>query len=474
MTNLSKGVNAFSWELGGRVVSNGVIFLISVILARLLSVEDFGLVGMAIVFISFTKAMMNLGLSSAIIQKKEITSLQLSTVFYINLFLGVIVTGILYFISPLVGLFYENELVGEIFQVLSLVFVITSLSQVQTAILKRNLSFKELNIRTVVGQFLGGAVGIIMAFNEFGVWSLVIQYLIAELTGLILLWSVSGWRPELKFQMKSISDLWMYGRNLYLASLLNETRVRLDVLIIGKIFNPYDLGLYTRSKTFTNLINNYLTTSVANVSFPLLSKIQDDKGKFQQYFLQVIKLISAYGYVIIVPLYLLIDQAIIILFGAKWIGSVPYAKILIAGALAIPLNSLVLNFAKAYGNSRIVLRLSIFKQISFFGIAAIGFQYGIITFLLLDLIVNKLFWTIYQNYLAAKIFEIRFKETFMAFVPFTVFAMTSLLIFEILWDGSLFFQILYVLGFVILYFCFIYLYDRSLIKFMTALIKKVM
>jgi len=210
-----KSAIALAWDFGGLLANRGAGFIISIFLARLLSPEEFGLVGMATVFIAITQVFIDVGFSTALIQRKENSDLVYSSVFYFNLFAGAILTIGFYFFAPLIGDFYGNMEVSKILRWLSLTFLFNSLNQVQSAILVKQLNFKVLTIRNIIASVIGGGLGVLAAFQGFGVYALVIQSLSTAILSVILLWSISNWRPSFIFSLNELKGLLSYSGFYY-------------------------------------------------------------------------------------------------------------------------------------------------------------------------------------------------------------------------------------------------------------------
>ena len=228
MENLkSKALRAFAWDYSGNFMHHGVSFVLSIFLARLLSPADFGLLAMAFVFISFSQAFMDFGLNSALVQKKNPTEEQYSTIFYIKVFLGCILTLLLISFSGLIGDFYDNPEIAKIGRVLSILFIINGISSVQSVQLKKKLDFRSLTKARIISTMISGIVGVTLALHGFGVWSLVARSILDALMQLALIWSFSSWRPKFIFNLKSIRGLWNYGYKMFLSGLLNTIYERI-------------------------------------------------------------------------------------------------------------------------------------------------------------------------------------------------------------------------------------------------------
>ena len=208
MTSLKKrSSNAFAWDMVGTLLKHGSTFIISIFLARLLEPAEFGLVGMAMVFITISHVFIDVGFSSALIQNKNNSNLTYSSVFYLNLSVGILLTTTFYFAAPFIGDFYKNQQIKELVQWLSLIFVFNSLNLVQQAILQKNLNFKSLTIRLLIANAIGGTLGVLFALQGYGVYALVIQQIGIAFISTVLLWSISKWKPDFQFSLDEVKKL---------------------------------------------------------------------------------------------------------------------------------------------------------------------------------------------------------------------------------------------------------------------------
>lgn len=381
MTTLKKkSAVAFAWDMGGTLVNQGSGFVISIFLARLLDPAEFGLVGMAMVFISISQVFIDVGFASALVQNKHNTKLTYSSVFYLNLAAGILLTTIFYFIAPLIGNFYENEQITDLVKWLSLIFVFNSLNIVQAAILQRELNFKILTIRSSVAAIAGGIVGITCAFSGLGVYSLVAQSLTGALLGTILLWSTSDWKPDLKFSWLELKKLTGFSSYVFTDRFISTIFQRLDILLIGKLFSPAILGFYTRAVSLKDIVARYSSSSLTKVFYPVLSSVQDDTQAFNKIYLKVVSVIAFLSFGITGVLYVLGKDIILILFGDKWLPSVAIFQVLIIGACNYPVNSMMVNAFMSKGKSRENFWIGIFRKSVRIIPLLIAYFYGLFEF----------------------------------------------------------------------------------------------
>jgi len=372
-----KGIQAFIWDFFGKIITHGMGLIVSVFLARLLEPSDFGLIAMVMVIVGIAKVFTDVGLGAALIQRKKVLLVHYSSVFYFNVFVGLILTLITYFSAGWIAYFYNNQELMPLVQVISLSFTINAFSSVQTTKLRKELKYAVLTKIGFIASLISGGIGIFLAFHGAGVWSLVAQTLSMEVIYNILIWFLSKWSPSLLFSWKALTQLWGFGFRLFAAGMLDAIYIRMDYLIIGKIFEPATLGFFQRAKSLNRMAVTYSSGSLMSVLFPMLTKIQKDLPRFQKVVIKGLKLISFITVLLFGGLYLIAEELIVILFSEKWLLSVEYFKLLALSGFAYPVNALLVNVLKSRGNSKTFLHIEIYKKIIAFSNLSIGFLYGI-------------------------------------------------------------------------------------------------
>lgn len=355
-------------------------FVISIFLARLLEPAEFGLVGIAMVFISISQIFIDIGFTSALIQNQNNTKLTYSSVFYLNIAAGICLTGLFYFAAPYIGLFFENNQITSLVRWLSLIFVFNSMNLVQGAILRKELNFKILAIRTFMATAIGGISGVIFAFLGYGVYSLVMQNIIAAITGTILLWSVTPWKPDLNFSFKEARKLSGFSSFVFFDQFISTIFNKLDVLIIGKVFSPATLGFYTRALSLNDLITRYSSTSLTKVFYPVLSTLKHDPLEFSRVYFKVISVIAFASYGIAGVLYIVGEDVIVLLFGSKWVTSIPIFRVLILAACNYPIGLMMVNAYMSQGKSRENFQIGIFRKAVRVVPLVVAYYYGLFSF----------------------------------------------------------------------------------------------
>lgn len=370
MENLkSKGISAFLWDFSGRIGNHGVTFVISIFLARMLDPKDFGLIAMVAVIIALSDVFANMGLSSSLIQRKDLFQIHYSSVFYFNLAVASLLTFLLFLFASSIATFYKQPELVPITKVMSLSFIINALVTVHNARFRKQLKLSYIVKFRLIATLFGGLVGITMAIYGKGVWALVVQSLLSRVLYALMIWYKVEWKPSLEFSFKALKQLWGFGFRIFLADLLEMVFQRIDVLIVGRIFPPQILGYFQRSKSFQSILVNYFSTSISQITFPILSNIKNNVEKIRNIFIKSYSvslwiMISVSGY-----FFLVAEDLFVMLFGEKWLPSVTYFRILI---LIVPINKVLVSCLAAQGDSKTILKLEIIKKI-FFGVNILSF-----------------------------------------------------------------------------------------------------
>lgn len=373
----SQGVHALFWDLLGKLGGHGIGFLFTIFLARLLDPSDFGLIAMVMVYVGVAAIFTDAGLAGALVQRKNVGQIHYSSVFYFNLLAALSLAGLTYFSASSIALFYQNQDLLPIAQIMSASFVINALCSVQSVKLRKDLNYSALTKAGLCASLLGGIVGIVLALNGFGVYSLVAQSISTSAIRAVMIWLTCRWSPSAQFSYAALKQLWVYGFRMFLVSLMNAVSIRLDVLVIGKLFPAATLGYFDLAKRFSMLVNQYSSGSLMSVMFPVLSKIQSEHDRFKKTVCKTLDILSMLVFLIVGLLYLSSEHLIVFLYSEKWSPSVVYLKLLLLSGFAYPLNALLVNVLTSKGNSKAFLRMAIIKKIFFFLNIANFFIWGI-------------------------------------------------------------------------------------------------
>lgn len=350
------------WSSIETLATQFIRFVISILIARQLMPEDYGIIGMLTIFIAISATFTDSGFGSALIQKKNVTDQDFSTAFYFNVGVGSLMYAIMFVSAPWIADFYKQPLLVPVTRVYLLTLLISSFSQVQSARLRKFLDFRSQAIISVSALVCSGVTGLSMSYLGFGVWALVWQGIVATAATCILLWLMSNWHPMLSFSVQSFKYLFGYGGKLLGSSLINTVYNNVSTIVIGKAYQATDLGYFTRAKSFSDLPTNIITNMVMKVNFPILAQLQDDNER----------LLGAYKVILRAPLFILFPilfgmsalayPMISALLGEKWLGCAPLLIILCMGALWNPLTTINLNLLYVKGRTDLVLKLEMIKK----------------------------------------------------------------------------------------------------------------
>ena len=357
-----KTVKGVAWTSLNQFFNTGFGFVIGVILARLLSPDDYGLLAMIAVFNAIAAAFMDCGFGSALIRKSDLTENDNSTAFYFNIVAGVILYGIIWLIAPWVSVFYDKPILTPLLRVEALLLIFSSFKIVQNTQLSRALNFKSMTIISVISQVVSGIVAIVAAYHGLGVWSLVLQHIGASVLSLVLLWIISPWRPHGKWDNSSFSYLWGFGSKLLASSLLNTIYANIYPIVIGKLYSAADLGQYSRAKGYANLPSQTLTGVIQQVTFPILSQIQEDTERLGNSYRRMLRFTVFIVFPIMIGMAVLAHPLVIALVTDKWEQCVPYLQVICFSSMWYPVHSINLNLLQVKGRSDLFLRLEIIKK----------------------------------------------------------------------------------------------------------------
>lgn len=364
MSELKKqGIAAFIWDFFGKLSSQGVGFIVTIILARLLEPSDFGLIAMVMVVVGIAQIFTDIGLGGALIQRETVNQTHYSSVFYFNLTIATLLFLLTFFSASNIANFYDIEQLVPLIEAVSFLFIFNALGSVQTVKLRKQLNYAFITKAGLIASILSGVIGVTLAFLDFGVWSLLAQVLSQSISNSILLWLFSGWRPTFVFSLLSLKQLWSFGFRMFLSGLLDAFYSRLDYLIIGKLFPAATLGYFQRAKQFNLLLIQYTSGSLMSVLFPVLSQVQNDLPRFQNIILNALHTLSLITFFLLGGLYLLSEELIVFLFSDKWLPSVHYMELLLLSGFSYPLSALLVNVLSSRGNSKAFLRLEIMKKV---------------------------------------------------------------------------------------------------------------
>lgn len=410
------------WNALGSFSTQGVNFVLQIILARLLSPSDYGIIAMMAIFLQVAAVFVDSGFGKALVQKKDCEEKDYSTVFYYNLAVSIGIYIILFAISPLVARFYDIPILTDVMRVASLVVIINALSIVQRTKLEKSIDFKSRSIVTFVSSLLSGVAGIIMAYYGFGVWALCGQSLLNSLLQLVFFYLYVRWLPSLVFSKESFHEMFSFGSKLLATNIINVIYSNLYTIVIGKRFNSRDLGFYSRADQFAIFPSTNLCGVISGVAFPTLSKIQDDDDKLRFAYRKIIRYSSFIIFPLMIGLAAVADPFIRALLGEKWAETIPYLQILCFALMWDHLSSLNLNLLFVKGKSNLVLKLEIIKKSIALFILFASIPFGITIMCCGRVIYGMIAFYINTSY-TKKLIGLSFWQQVMDFLPYLVISL---------------------------------------------------
>ena len=414
MTLRQRAIKGMKWQGISQVFIYTTSFGVSLILARLLVPSDFGTVGLTVAITSFLIIINELGLSAAIVQRKNLSDKHLSTAFIINLCLGVFSILVMYVTSPYLSSFFQNSELSNILRVFSSVFVIGSLSSVQEAILIRNMQFKQLSMVNLIAALTHTSVAVSLAFGGYGVWSIIWGMVISRVVRTSLYWVLSSWKPIFTFDKKRFRELFSFGISILGTSLVGRLSQNLDVMIIGRLLGASSLGIYSFSFRIASMIPDQLNGILTKVLFPAYSEIQDNVEKIRESYLHITKQLSIVSMPLMSGLIILAPEFVRGVLTEKWLETIPVIRLLaIFGLMNAIGGGLWGTVLKAQGYPGKVFYLTIVRVFALgsfviagsyagmVGVAAAVALYGLIFRFVYQHIVNRIIGISMIDYLKA-------------------------------------------------------------------------
>lgn len=414
-----KTISSMIWNAIQRFGTMAISFVGNMVLARILSPDDFGCIGMLAIFISLAETFIDGGFGSALIQKKNPTQEDYSTIFFWNLFVAVFLFIGLFFASPLVARFYHMPILADILKATSLILVINSFAVIQTNILTKNLEFKLIAKINLIAMCVGVAVGICLAYKGWGVWSLVVKNLLAAFVSSVMLWLLTSWRPSFIFSWKSFKSLFSFGSLLLISRLMNSLFENIQGLVIGRYYTAKDLGYYSQAKKIDQIPSSSISQIVTRVTFPVFSSISDDKTALRNAVKKNILCTSYLFFPLQILLILISRELVILLLTDKWVDSIPLFRIMCIYSMFISLNSINSNIYIAMGNSKLYFWVQLIKKTIGVTLLVLGISFGVIG-VTWSLAVSGIIWWIISSSVNSRTISYGFIEQLKDVFPFLV------------------------------------------------------
>lgn len=358
----SKTVKGVGWSFADSLGSQGITFIVGLVLARMLTPAEYGLIGIILIFVNIFNSIVNSGFSAALIRKKDATDDDYSTVFITNMAISVVLAIALFFSAPLIADFFNQPQLDALSKAMSCIVIINALGLVQFTILTKRIDFKTHTKISLIASISSGIIGIGMAFAGYGVWSLVGQQISRQLLNTLLLWLYNKWIPKMHFSTKSFKELFGFGWKLLVSSLIDVAWRDIYQVVIGKCYSAATLGHYTYANQYGSIFSSNLTTIIQRVSYPVLSSIQDDKDRMKQAYRRVIKVTMLVTFVFMLGLAAVAKPMILVLIGDQWLIAAMFLPIICLQMMLYPLHAINLNMLQVQGRSDLFLKLEIIKK----------------------------------------------------------------------------------------------------------------
>ncbi len=372
-----RSLAAAGWAVLDKFSGSVLSFVVTIVLARLLSPEDFGVVAMVMVFFDFSAVFVESGFSTALIREKTISEADKSTTFLFNVAAAVLLYGVLFATAPYIAIFFHQPLLTLLVRVMGLSLIVNALSIVQHSVLIQQIDFKTQTLVRLAGVAVSGGAAISLAHAGWGVWSLVARFMALDLVTTLLYWMLGGWRPRLQFSRESFRRLFGFGWRILAAAVLDKFYFHVYKLLIGRFFSAAALGYYSQAGNFTNMVINTLFRTVQSVTYPVLAKLQDDREKLKMGYRKMLQMSSFVIVPALTALAVLAEPVVQVLVGDKWLPCVPMLQLLCLSGLTIHFSTVNLNMLLVLGRSDLSLRLEVVKKGVITLAIAVGIFFGI-------------------------------------------------------------------------------------------------
>ena len=411
-------LNNVFWKFAERIGAQFVTVIVSIILARLLSPADYGVIAIVTIFITIANVFVSDGFGNALIQKKNADALDFSSVLYFNVMLSILLYALLFFCAPLIAKFYGAgyEILTPVIRVLGLRIIVSAVNSVQQAYIARKMIFKKFFWSTLIGTLASAFVGIGMAYAGFGVWSLVGQYLTSTTLGTIVLMLTLGKKPLLAFSFQRLKEMFGFGFRILGTRLLITFNQEIRALIIGKAYSPEELAYYDKGRQFPSLFVNNINTSIGAVLFPKIAQVQDDKFQIKSITRKSIRLSSYFITPLMLGLIAVAEPFVRLILTEKWLPCVPLFQMFCLFYLFQPIHTANMQAIKAIGRGDIYLRLEIIKDLIQL-IFLLIFMWLSVEAIVLSMAILSILFTFVNAYPNRKLLDYPFKQQMADILP---------------------------------------------------------
>jgi len=477
MSFITEAKRGVAWTFLQQFSVQIINFVVQIILARLLLPEDFGLVAMIAIFISVGQMLSDSGMTSSLIRSKQNTEEDYGTVFITNLFVSVCIYFVVFFCAPFVSAFYKQDILTPLLRVYALVYVLSSFSAIQIAKFSKELNFKIQFIYQLPSVIVGAVVGVLMAYNDYGVWSLVGLNIAQAFSFSILLFVFYSWRPKLVFKPTLFKNHFHFGYKLTLSGLLDTIYLNLYKVLIGKYFSVSSVGFFSQADSLRLFPINQLSNVLSKVTYPLFSSIGDDNARLKRAYISSVRLVLSISSVLMLILVLVASPLFSVVFGDKWLPSVPYFQILCLASVFLPFSRYNLTILKVKGRSDLFLRVEVIKKVIGVSTLFLCLPFGIEA-LVWGLCVTNIMFAYINGFFSGKLIGYAVWEQvrdtlsviLLAVIPFVAVYLLNGYLVDIL-AGKLLVIVIDIILYLVLYLPLVYLLNKRLVEDLALILK---
>ena len=468
----NKVISNFIWRFAERCGAQIVTLIVSIVLARILSPEDYGTVALVTVFTTIMQVFVDSGLGTALIQKKNADDIDFSSVFYFNCVVCLILYMIMFIAAPFIASFYEDSSLTPIVRVISLTIVISGIKGIQQSYVSRNMLFKRFFFSTIGGTIFSAFLGIYLAYTGFGVWAIVMQQLSNTAVDTLILWITVKWRPKKVFSWVRLKELLSFGWKMLASSLLDTVYNNLRNLVIGKFYTSADLAYYNQGDKFPKVIVTNINTSIDSVLFPTMASAQDDAEQIKNMARRAIKTSTYIMAPIMMGLAFCAKSVVEVILTEKWFACVPYLQIFCITYMFYPIHTANLNAIKSMGRSDLFLKLEIAKKVVGMLLLIVTMWFGVFAMACSLLVSTSMIINSWPN---RTLLRYSFKEQIIDIVPSILCAVimgvviSSVSIFDF---GNIITLVIQVLLGIVVYIVLSWLFKLDELKYLIEIVKK--
>lgn len=420
--NLSKKVTSgLFWSFGERILAQGVSFVVSIVLARILVPAEYGIISMVLVFINIANVFVSNGLGESLIQKKDSDEKDFATIFTCGFVLSILLYFLLFFIAPFISAFYKNSLLTSVIRVLSIKLPIASVNGIQKAYVSKHMQFKKFFFSTLAGTVISGVIGILLALAGYGVWALVAQYLINSTVDTLVLLITVVWKPRLYFSKKSAKNLLGFGFKMMLSALINTVYSEMQSLVIGKKYTPNDLAYYKRGNQFPSLFITNICSAVSTVLFPTMANESNSIADVKKMTRKSLQITSYIITPLMIGLIAIADPLVRVVLTDKWLPCVPYLQLLCLAYLFQPVQTANCQAIKAVGRGDVYFWTEIIKKSVGVVLLLIALMHGVMA-IAIAFVVTVMISSVITMVPNVTLLKYSIKEQIMDLMPSFVFS----------------------------------------------------